>query len=292
MPGNDTQARAVPADAGGEVGRTNAVARFLDEELFHHPVLERVERDDREPATGTQERKHGCETQAQIRKLVVHRDAQRLEDAGRGIDRARAPLLHTEDEAPEVVRGQERFARTAPLDRGRDAAGLGLLAVIREHVTERGAIPAVHDVCRGDGESWVGAHVQWSRRSKAEAALRVRELDRRETEVEKSAVDLLEPALAGQTVRNREVALREYGALAESGEDASRFVERLWIDVEPEKPAGRRGAVEDRRGMSSPTDRAVEEAATFAGIKLGEYFGQKNRLMEPPRSFIVRPPGP
>ena len=53
--------------------------------------------------------------------------------------------------------------------------------------------------------------------------------------------------------------------------------------------------------MASPTDRAVEEAATFAGIKLGEYFGQKNRLMKPPSfvetwcnisSFTTRPRGP
>jgi len=31
--------------------------------------------------------------------------------------------------------------------------------------------------------------------------------------------------------------------------------------------------------VASRADRAVEIAAIFAGIKLGEYFGQKNRLM-------------
>jgi len=76
--------------------------------------------------------------------------------------------------------------------------------------------------------------------------------------------------------------LSEYGASLESRKDTPRFFERRGIDVEPEEAAGRRGAVEDRFGVSSPTDRAVEEAATFAGIKLGEYFGQKNRLMQPP----------
>jgi hypothetical protein len=40
----------------------------------------------------------------------------------------------------------------------------------------------------------------------------------------------------------------------------------------------------------SPTaHRAVEEAATFAGSKLGEYLGQENRLMSPP---IARSRGP
>jgi hypothetical protein len=76
--------------------------------------------------------------------------------------------------------------------------------------------------------------------------------------------------------------LSEDGAIAEALEDSARRGERGRIDVEPEKPAIRRAAVEDGFSMPSPTDRAVEEAATFAGIKLGEYFGQKNRLMDPP----------
>ena len=86
----------------------------------------------------------------------------------------------------------------------------------------------------------------------------------------------------GQDIANREVALSERGAIAEALEDAARLGERCGIDVETEKAAIRRAAVEDGFGMPSPTDRAVEEAATFAGIKLGEYFGQKNRLMNPP----------
>jgi hypothetical protein len=76
--------------------------------------------------------------------------------------------------------------------------------------------------------------------------------------------------------------LSEEGAIAESFEDAPCRGERCRIDVEPEEAAIRRAAVEDGFSMPSPTDRAVEEAATFAGIKLGEYFGQKNRLMDPP----------
>ena len=95
--------------------------------------------------------------------------------------------------------------------------------------------------------------------------------------------------------------MSEDGAICEPGKDTPCLFERCGIDVETEEAAGRRSAVEDRFSMSSPTDRAVEEAATFAGIKLGEYFGQKNRLMKPPsfsesscslRSFITRPRGP
>ena len=34
--------------------------------------------------------------------------------------------------------------------------------------------------------------------------------------------------------------------------------------------------------MPTRADRAIEKAATFAGIKLGEYFGQKNRVVNTP----------
>jgi hypothetical protein len=95
--------------------------------------------------------------------------------------------------------------------------------------------------------------------------------------------------LAGHDVANREVRADQDGTLREAREDASCLVERGGVDVESEKPAGRSGAIEDRFGVSSPTDRPVEEAASFAGIKLGEYFGQKNRLMPPP---TFKPRGP
>jgi hypothetical protein len=271
------------------VGRTDAVARFARHELLHGAVLERVERDDREAATGTQDRHRGHEAMPQVLELVVHRDTERLEDARGRIDAARALLLDAEDETTEVVRGHERLARAAPNDRGRDAAGLRLLAVLGEDAAQLDLIPAVHDVGRREAKVWVRTHVQRARRAKAEPSLSVGELDRREAEIEEDAVDLIEAVLAGHDVANREVGADEDGASAEPCEDPPCFRERFGIDVEPEEAAGRRAPVEDGLGMASPTDRAIEEAAIFAEIKLGEYFGQKNRLMKPPTEVAKRP---
>jgi len=96
---------------------------------------------------------------------------------------------------------------------------------------------------------------------------------------------------AGHDVANREVRTDKDGPGPEAGKDTPRLDQRGWIDVEPEESAGRRGPLEDGLSVASRADRAVQEAATFAGIKLGEYFGQKNRLMKPP-TFITRPRGP
>ena len=264
------------------MGRTNAVARFPEEVLLDDPVLERVERDDREAAARPQKREGGREALAQVRELVVHRDAQRLEDARCRIHCARSLRFDAEDETTEIVSLQERLARAASHDGRGDAPRLGLLAVAHEDVAQVFLLPAVHDVGRLLFQSRIGAHVQGSRRAEAEAPRVIGELDGRETEIEKDAVDLVEAVTAGHDVEKREVVLSKDGTIAKPGKDAPRLFERCGIDVETEEAAGRRGAVEDRLRVSSPTDRAVEEAATFAGIKLGEYFGQKNRLMQPP----------
>ena len=95
--------------------------------------------------------------------------------------------------------------------------------------------------------------------------------------------------LAGHVVQNREAGLNEDRATAVARQLPSRDRESRRVDVEPEKPAIRRGPVEEGCGVSPTADRAVEEAATFARSKLGEYFGQKNRLMDPP---IARSRGP
>jgi hypothetical protein len=95
--------------------------------------------------------------------------------------------------------------------------------------------------------------------------------------------------LAGDFVENREVRVDKDGAIAEARQLPSRDRQSRRVDVEPEKPAIRRGAVEEGGCVAPTADRAVEEAATFMGSKLGEYFGQKNRLMSPP---ITRSRGP
>jgi hypothetical protein len=95
--------------------------------------------------------------------------------------------------------------------------------------------------------------------------------------------------LAGHVVENREVGADQDGAIAEARQLPSRDRESRRVDVEPEKPAIRRGPVEEGGRVAPTADRAVEEAATFTGSKLGEYFGQKNRLMNPP---IARSRGP
>jgi len=87
---------------------------------------------------------------------------------------------------------------------------------------------------------------------------------------------------AGHVVKMREVGPDEDGAITEARELLARGGKRLGIAVDPEELSARPASLEDGRGVASGANRPVEITATFVGIKLGEYFGQKNRLMNPP----------
>ena len=69
----------VPAYADRQLGRAHAAAGTLGEESLDAPVLERVERDRREPAAGPEHLPHRRQRRVELEQLVVDRDPQRLE---------------------------------------------------------------------------------------------------------------------------------------------------------------------------------------------------------------------
>src|SRR5712692_3437790 len=269
----------MPADAGGEVGRTDAVARFTREELFDDPILERMERDDRDSPAGTHDAHRGGESTLEVPELVVDRDAESLEDARRGVDAARPPRLDACHETAEVVGRLERRLDAATDDRSRDARRLRFLAVLGEDSSKVLLSPAVHDVGRPEPSVRVRTHVQRASRAKAEAPLFVAELDGGESEIQEDAVDRDKAVLAGHVVEKREVRSREDRAISEARELSPSHGERRGVAVESEEPPARRARVEDGSGVTASADRSVEIATVFARSNLGEYFGHENRLM-------------
>ena len=261
------------------MGRTDAVARLTRHEGLHGAVLERVERDDREPTARTKDPERRGEALREIAELVVDGHPERLEYARRRIDLGAAGGLDAGDEPAELVSCRERPAGPAAHDRRGDARGLGLLAELGEDPPQRAVVPGVHDVGGRDGEPWIGAHVEGSARVEAEASGIVGQLDRGEAEIEEDAVELAEAVLTGDGIANREVRLNEDGAIAEGREARSGDGERGGIDVEAKKSSIRRAAFEECGSMPATADRAIEEAATFARSKAGEDLGQENRLV-------------
>ena len=130
--------RLRPADADREVGRARAALLLAAQELLDEPVLERVERDHAEPPAGAQHLERRRQRALDGAELVVHLDAERLEDALRRMALAEARRRRNRglDHLDEVAGALERLLAAPLRDRARDRARVPLLAVPLEDVGE------------------------------------------------------------------------------------------------------------------------------------------------------------
>src|SRR5206468_1687989 len=106
------------------------------EGLLHAAVLERVVGEDREPPARTEDRPAPGEEPVELAELVVHRDADRLEGARRGVKARPRTARDGGDRAHEVGGGRER-AR-AEIDGHRVGAGPAELGENRRELSEPG----------------------------------------------------------------------------------------------------------------------------------------------------------
>ena len=187
------QLRLVAADADREVGRARAAALLLAQELLDDPVLERVERDHREPAARPEHLERRGQRRRERAELVVHRDPQRLEDALRGMPLAepRGRGDRALDRVHELARPLERLLLAPPDDRARDLLRVPLFAVAAED-RRRARARATRSRCRGRAQLLRGVHAHVERRVDRvrEAALGPVELHRGDAEVEQDRVGL------------------------------------------------------------------------------------------------------
>src|SRR5437660_10536863 len=80
----------------------------LGEEMFHDAVLERMERDHRQTPLGFQNAFGRLESRLELTEFVVHRDAQGLKGACRGMDFLRAPSQHAFGDLGQFARPRDR----------------------------------------------------------------------------------------------------------------------------------------------------------------------------------------
>src|SRR5439155_13325570 len=135
LPRGRAELRSLAAHADREVGRTLAAAFAIAHEALDDPILERMEADHREPATGPQHRERGRQRGLEGAELVVDGNPERLEHAlgGMTVSKAGRSRNRRLDRLDEVARPLERILLPAPDDRLRDLPRVPLLAVTLEN---------------------------------------------------------------------------------------------------------------------------------------------------------------
>ena len=138
-----------PQTQTGSLRRANAGGALPLDEPLDDAVFERVEGDDRQPATGRQHVDRACQGRFQRRQLVVRGDAQRLERARGGMRvAAAAPTQGAGDDLRQPRRRLDR--RPFPLvdDGAGDAPAAWFLAVAPDEVGQFPLRKRVHQVAR------------------------------------------------------------------------------------------------------------------------------------------------
>src|SRR5581483_9986832 len=180
----------VTANTDREVGRARAAPLALAQEVLDDPVFERMKRDDREPAAGAEHRERGGQRRFERAELVVHCDAQCLEDALRGMPFAEARRCgdRRPDRVHELGGALERLLAAAADDRLCDLPRVTLLAELAEDGDELLLGPLVDDRACVEVLGRVHPHVERRVGRVRESALGTVELHRRDAEVEQDRI--------------------------------------------------------------------------------------------------------
>ena len=172
-------------------------------------------------------------------EFLVHRDPKCLEHPGCGMDAppsGRSPWRDAFDEPRQLLGRRDRGGSTGLDDRPRDPRGIGLLAEPPEQRGQLARVEGREKLGRGDAATRVEPHVERSTRSDPEAALRVRQLEAGQAEVEQQPVNRAEARLRRDRPQLPEVRLSENEAIAEPSQPA----ESRYFDIEANKAASMR----------------------------------------------------
>ncbi len=169
--------------------RTGSLAGTIGKEALHDAVLERMERDDDETSAGLQRCFRRKQRLGEFAEFIIDEDAQRLEDARRGMDLVLGLARRDDlDEAGQIARRLERLFRPPLLDGAGNAPRLLFLAEKAENTNEIADLGAIDDI----GSTHAGsrhAHVERPIPLERKTALGLVDLHGGDADIEHHAIE-------------------------------------------------------------------------------------------------------
>ena len=218
--------------------------------------------EDHEPAAGPEQVEGGREAGLERLELLVDRDAQRLEDPGRGVGPARLARIGRRDLLDQGGKSLGRVDRRGPArvdDRPGDPRRLRLLAVATEERGQLGGVERRQQGRGGDAAAGVEAHVERPAGAEPEPAVGVGQLVAGKPEVEEAAVDGLESRFGRDGREVLEVRPAQDEAVAEACSEATvRSGDGRPIGIEAEEAAIRVGRLQDPLGVPTAAQGGVD----------------------------------
>src|SRR5262249_41851637 len=268
------------------------------EEALSDAILERMEGDDYQPATGLEQPLCGGKTACELIELVVQIKTERLEGTRRRVFGFVALAAeHARDDVRQLFRRLDRRFGAPCHDSFGNCARAAFLAEFADDLCEFSGGEFVDNVARA-GPFFAHAHVERPFLHEGEAALRLIELHRGDTEIERDAVDGFDSLPVHDLVHGAKAAGDELQPARELRSKRATCRDRLGIAIDGDDLAFR--SFEDGFAVTASAERPVDDDC--AGLRLkrvkhlrehhGNVAGPSPDAPPPPRHHPRAPSGP
>ena len=193
-------------------------------------------------------------------QFAVHFDAQCLEHALGGVSSGTVRLRHhLVDEPVELGGRRQRFLRATAHDLAGDLAGEPFLPVCAEYAYQLALGVLGQDALRGQGLADVHAHVERRVVRVGEAAVRLIDLQARQTQIHEHRIHPIDALVVKHLAERVECGVDRYEAVRKSfpGDALGGHGECFRIPVDAQHAGLRRG-FEEGDGVAGQTERAVD----------------------------------
>src|SRR5690606_4574772 len=229
-----------------------------------------------EAAARRQHLERTCEPRLDLRELVIDMNAQCLKGARCRVLAGLASRNGVRDDLGETARRRDRGCEACGDDRARDALREALLAVIANDARELAFRRACDELRRSHSRARIHPHVERTVLYEAEAARGVVELRRGHTEIEQHAVNSPEPsALGDDLVQARKRTLHQRQAIL-CCESLASCRDCGGIAIDCNDPALLADTLQDRGGMTAPTEGRIHIATARAYVQRTQHFLEKH----------------
>ena len=244
---------------------------------FTMRVFQRMKTDYAQAAARRERDETPVERRLDLRELVVHMDADRLESARGGMLAGLARRHGARDDLRKLRRTRDRRLTTRRDDFASDALRETFLAVLTNYARQLVRRRLRDEVRCRRAAAVVHAHVERTVLREAEATRCVVELRRGHTEIEQHAVKSPNETRIRRyraQLRKRTINQRQPPLQCKSFAPGPN---RLRITIDRHDPALLARSLQNRRRVAAPTEGRIEITTAGANIECGQRFFEKHR---------------
>src|SRR4030095_225264 len=205
----------------------------IAEKVFHDSVFQGMKSDDADARSGLESRSQNAQPLFEGAKFIIHFQPERLKNL-RGRMTATAPADNFFDRIGQRKSLPERGRLPHLYDQACDATRSRFLPQLAEQLGQLLYAVLIYDSGGSQPVSWVHAHVKRTVAHETKTALRIFELPRGDTKIERRATDAVNSQFTENFVRVSKIRLEHGDAAAEASQLLAHMLDGIGVLIQGE----------------------------------------------------------